>query len=251
MNAELLLRCCYIVSGIVIAIVGIVMPKIKPNRWIGFRLKCTSMYGAGINLGEGLVSGIKAKFTAAYNAGYALGQKAVQGEKDGQASNSPSKLTIQAGKWIGEGLVIGMERMGSSVYKAGSAMGQNAVGSISDSIRTISDAISTDIDSQPTIRPVLDLSDVRAGTSTIGDMLSLGSTVGVRANIGSISSMMNGRTLNATNDDVVYAIDKLRKDLGNVGNTTYNVNGVTYDDGSNVSSAIQSLVRYAKIERRV
>ena len=41
MNAELLLRCCYIVSGIVIAIVGIVMPKTKPNRWIGFRLKCT------------------------------------------------------------------------------------------------------------------------------------------------------------------------------------------------------------------
>lgn len=41
MNAELLLRCCYIVTGIVIAIVGIVMPKTKPNRWIGFRLKCT------------------------------------------------------------------------------------------------------------------------------------------------------------------------------------------------------------------
>lgn len=41
MNAELLLRCCYIVFGIVIAIVGIVMPKTKPNRWIGFRLKCT------------------------------------------------------------------------------------------------------------------------------------------------------------------------------------------------------------------
>ena len=41
MNAELLLRCCYIVFGIVISIVGIVMPKTKPNRWIGFRLKCT------------------------------------------------------------------------------------------------------------------------------------------------------------------------------------------------------------------
>lgn len=41
MNAELLLRCCYIVFGIVISIVGIVMPKTKPNSWIGFRLKCT------------------------------------------------------------------------------------------------------------------------------------------------------------------------------------------------------------------
>ncbi|MBE6405636.1 MAG: SdpI family protein [Lentisphaeria bacterium] len=41
MNAELLLRCCYIFMGLIIVLVGIVMPKSKPNRWIGFRLKCT------------------------------------------------------------------------------------------------------------------------------------------------------------------------------------------------------------------
>ena len=217
----------------------------------GAKSQHASMYGAGINLGEGLVNGIKAKFTAAYSAGYALGQKAVQGEKDGQASKSPSKLTIKAGKWLGEGLVIGMERMGSSVYNAGKSMGQKAIGSISNSIRSISDAINTDIDAQPTIRPVMDLSDVRSGTSAISDMLNLGSTVGVRANIGSISSMMNARSQNGVNADVVSAIDRLNKRMDNLGNTTYQVNGVTYDDGSNVSSAIQSLVRYAKIERRV
>ena len=55
---------------------------------------------------------------------------------------------------------------------------------------------------------------------------------------------------NGVNDDVVYAINKLRKDLGNVGNTTYSINGITYDDGSNISDAIQTLVRAAIVERR-
>jgi hypothetical protein len=217
----------------------------------GAESKEDSMETAGKDLGKGLVKGIEAKYDDAYNAGFKLGQKAVQGEKDGQASNSPSKLTIQAGKWIGEGLVIGMGRMARQVYNAGYGLGDTATNTITSAVSRVADAINTDIDAQPTIRPIMDLSDVRAGTSAIGSMLNMGSTIGVRANIGSISSMMNARSMGATNNDVVSAIDKLRKDLSNVGGTTYNVNGVTYDDGSNVSSAIESLVRYAKIERRV
>ena len=50
---------------------------------------------------------------------------------------------------------------------------------------------------------------------------------------------------------VVSAINKLRKDIGNVGGTTNIVNGVTYDDGSNISNAVEAIVRAARIERRV
>ena len=46
------------------------------------------------------------------------------------------------------------------------------------------------------------------------------------------------------------AINKLRKDLGNIGGDTYVVDGVTYDDGTNVSEAVKTLVRAAKVERR-
>ena len=63
--------------------------------------------------------------------------------------------------------------------------------------------------------------------------------------------MMNQRNQNGVNSDVVSAINKLRKDLGNTrGGDTYNVNGVTYDDGSNISNAVKSIVRAARIERR-
>ena len=70
------------------------------------------------------------------------------------------------------------------------------------------------------------------------------------ANVGSISSMMNGNNQNGTNSDVVSAIEDLKKDLRNVGGTSYNINGITYDDGSTVSRAIREIVRAANIERR-
>ena len=217
----------------------------------GIKSNRSSFVSAGEYLGAGLVEGIKAKYTAAYNAGYKLGQKAAQGEKDGQKSNSPSKLTIQNGKWLGEGLVIGIDKMGRAVYKAGYGMGETATESISKAISTIANVTDMDIDTQPTIRPVLDLSNVKSGASAINGMFNDGSIIRLATNADDVSYMMNKRVQNVGNDEVVLAINKLRKDLSNVGNTTYNIDGVTYDDGSNISDAVRTLVRAAQIERRV
>ena len=209
-----------------------------------------SFYSSGAYLGTGLVIGINSKQTAAYNAGYALGQKAVEGEKDGQQSHSPSKLTIQSGKWLGEGLIIGIKSLGSKVYGAGHNLGDTAATSIRSSITKIVDMIDSDMDVQPTIRPVVDLSGVRSGAGAINSMLGVGSSVGVLANVGAINTMMNRRIQNGGNSEVVSAIEKLRKDLGNVGGTSYNINGVTYDDGSNISEAVKTIVQAARVERR-
>ena len=213
--------------------------------------KKSSFKSAGKDLGNGLVEGIKAKKQAVYDAGYALGQKAVQGEKDGQKSNSPSKLTIKAGKWMGEGLVIGMEKMFSAVYNTGYGLGEGATNSISSAISRIGDIMSSDIDAEPTIRPVLDLSNVTSGVGAISSMLDMDPTIGVLSGARSISSMINN-SQNGTFDDVVDAVDRLGRALNNLpsGDTVY-VDGITYDDGSNISNAIKDIVRAARIERRV
>lgn len=204
---------------------------------------------AGKDLANGLISGINSKKQAVYDAAYALGQKAVQGEKDGQASNSPSKLTIKAGKWFGEGLVIGINRMANSVYSAGHSLGRTAVDSISSTVSRVADAINTDIDTQPTIRPVLDLSEVSAGAGTISSMFSNRPSLGVLSNVGTINAMMNNRQ-NGTNGDVISAINELGKKLGNGSGNTYHIDGITYDDGSNIADAIQTITRAARVERR-
>lgn len=214
-------------------------------------IQYTVFYNQGTYLGAGLVLGIQSKEQAAYDAGYALGQKAAQGEKDGQKSNSPSKLTIQYGKWLGEGLVIGIEKMNKSVYNAGYGMGETATNTISKAVSRISDMMDTSIDSQPTIRPVVDLSNVQSSADTINGMFGINPSIGLLSNVGAIDSMMNASLQNGANDDVVSAINKLNKNLENVGGNSYVIDGITYDDGSNITDAVQSLVRAARVERRV
>ena len=203
---------------------------------------------AGNYLGEGLIEGMNAKKDDVYNAGFELGKAAVRGEKDGQKSKSPSKLTIKAGKWLGEGLVIGMTRMGKAVYNAGYDMGDNAINAVSNAIASISDVINSDVDTQPTIRPVMDLDNVRSGMDTMSRMLGATPSVGVLANVNAISSSMRGGQ-NGTSD-VVSAIKDIGKKLGSSGGDTYQINGITYDDGSNIAEAVKTLVRATKVERR-
>lgn len=207
---------------------------------------------AGKDLVQGLINGLNNndKRTQVYNAAFSLGELAVQGELDGQKSNSPSKATTQAGKWLGEGLIIGIKKIGSKVYGAGKSMGEEATNSISNALNTAINLLNSDMDAQPTIRPVLDLSEVESGAGYLNRLFNNGPSVGVSANLRAISSNMNSKNQNGATDEVVSAINGLRNDLGNVGGNTYNVNGVTYDDGSNLKEAVQAIVRAAKIERR-
>lgn len=213
--------------------------------------KRSAMVSAGKYLGSGLVEGINDKQPAVYKAAFKLGQKAVQGEKDGQKSNSPSKLTIQAGHWFGEGLVIGIEKMGSKVYSAGYTAGDTAVQAMSGAISRISDIVNGDIDAQPTIRPVVDLSNVKSSAGAINSLFGATQSIGTYANISAINSMMNKRNQNDVNSDIIDAINKLRKDVSNIEANSYNFGDITYDDGSGISDAVRTLINAAKIERRM
>ena len=67
-----------------------------------------------------------------------------------------------------------------------------------------------------------------------------------------MNSAIDRRRQNGTEDRVVSSIDKLRKELNDgLSRPSYTINGITYDNGSEVADAIQTLVRAAKIERRV
>lgn len=209
----------------------------------------TSFYMNGINLGRGLVLGMNAMQQSAYNSGYALGQAAVRGEKDGQKSHSPSKLTIQAGKWLGEGLIIGMNAMESKTYGAGKSMGETAFDSIRSALSGMNDIIDSDMDTTPTIRPVLDLTNVKATAGKLNGLFTDPAFTPL-ANLRAIGNISARNNQNGNSDEVVRAINRLGKSLNNVGNTYNSINSVTYDNGSEISNAVETLVRAATVGRR-
>lgn len=213
-----------------------------------FRARYSSFYSAGSYCGQGFANGISYNTFRVTAAGKELAAAALKAAKKELGIESPSREFMQVGEYAGEGLVIGLDSYGSDVYKAGFGMGELANSGITKAIRNISETVTDNIDANPTIRPVMDLSDVRSGVRTLNGMIGSGSTIGA---VGTISTMMSRRGQNGVESEVVSAINKLRKDLGNVGNTTYSINGITYDNGSEIAGAMQTIVRAARQERRV
>ena len=113
----------------------------------------------------------------------------------------------------------------------------------------INRAINEGMEIKPVVKPVLDLSNVRQGASLIPSLLNTQPSLGTLSNVGYISANMNRNSQNG-NSDVVAAIDKLRESLGDIGNDTYNINGITYNDDSAIADAIKTIIRAINIERR-
>lgn len=209
-----------------------------------------SFYSAGGYVVQGFANGIEDKSYLVSNAVSNMATKyAVQVTMKKLQIHSPSRVAEKLGGYYDMGFARGVNKFAGYVSKAVSGMSNDAVTGLKDSINSVYNSIQNGIDATPVIRPVIDLSDVRSGVSSIGSMF--GSQYELATSVGSISAMMNGRALQATNDDVVSALSKLRKDIANIQGNTYNIDGITYDDGSNVASAIETLVRAARVERRV
>jgi tape measure domain-containing protein len=210
----------------------------------------SSFYDAGKYLVEGFASGITETTWKAEAEAAAMAQAAAKAAKKELKEHSPSKVFHQIGDYAGQGFVNALIDYGDKSYTASSKMALSAKKGLSDSISKIKDVIGSDIDARPTIRPVLDLSDLRTGVNAVNGLFNTRESLGVVANVGAINARMNRNIQNGTNGEVVSAINQLRKDLGeNVGNV-YNIDGVTYDDGSNISEAVKELVRAARVERR-
>jgi hypothetical protein len=213
------------------------------------RASYSQFYGAGSYLVTGFANGISANAYKAAAKARAMANAAERAAKAALDEHSPSRVFYEIGAYAGQGFVNAFADYESIAFGAGSGVAKSATRGLTAAASKISDILDRDMDTQPVIRPVLDLSNIQAGAGAIGGMLG-GGSVGFSA-VGSINTMMNRRGQNGGNGDVVSAIDKLRKDLGNVGNTSYTINGITYDRGSELDDAFRTIVRYATIEGRV
>lgn len=225
---------------------GELVDKIKT----GIKDGIAGLKQAGKDAIQGFIDGITAKLKAAADAAKSVGKAALDGIKNLLGIKSPSREFMEVGSFSGEGLINGLKSYSGKVENTAADLGSSALDSVKTAVSGLADAISGDIETQPTIRPVLDLSDVRSGANTIGSLLNGEHTMGVMTNVGAISSTMSHIGQNGSNGDVVSAINKLRQDIGKVSGTSYNINGITYDDGSNMANAIATIVREARMERR-
>ena len=205
----------------------------------------------GMNLASSFAAGISANAYMAAARARAMAKAAAEAAEDELDINSPSKVFRAIGKSVPEGFAQGIDRLGYVVNASSTDMAKSAVSNVKDAISRMSDVINSDIDSQPTIRPVLDLSNVKSGASTIDNMLTNSGALSLNTNsaVGLTTSLR--RIQNGNNsDEIVSAMKGLRKDIANMPRNNYNLNGIEYSEGDDVAEALKTIVRAAKVERR-
>ena len=208
----------------------------------------TSFHTAGSYLVSGFANGISANTYRAAAKARAMAAAAAEAAKEELDEHSPSRVGYEIGDFFGIAFVNAIGDYTKKAYDASAEMAGSAKNGLRNSISNIDAAFGED-GLSPVVRPVLDLSDIRSGAGAISSLFGVES-IGL-STAGSISTMMSRRGQNGGTTEVVSAIDKLRKDLGNVGNTSYTINGITYDRGSELDDAFRTIVRYATIEGRV
>lgn len=209
------------------------------------------MYNAGYYCVQGFIDGINNYIYLAKEAGRKLGNAVNDGIREAMIINSPAKATIEDGEYVGEGYVIGVLKYVDAAKKAGVAIASATATSLEETINGISETIRSidlDIDSQPTITPILDLSQVSSGVGLLNNMFGFNPSIGVLNKASSISSIMN-KNQNG-DDEVLKAINTLNDTMKNAPRNTYSIGDITYSEGDEISEAIKTLIRVTKIEGR-
>lgn len=209
----------------------------------------SKFYDAGRYLVAGFANGIRDNIYLAQRAAIVLADNTESAARSRLRINSPSKVFRKIGAGVPEGFAQGIERFSYLGTMAVNDMSNDVIDSASKVLSNVTAALTDDVNTQPMIRPIVDLSNVESSSDAISNMLAMDPTVSAFSNVHSISAMMN-RNQNGVNDDVVSAIKDLGKTIGKASGDTYQINGITYDSGSEVSDAIQTLIRASIIEGR-
>ncbi len=206
-----------------------------------------AFYSAGANLVDGFANGINANMYKVAAKASAMASAAKEAAQSALKIHSPSRVFYGIGDYTGQGFVNALNDYAPTAYNSGSELADNARLGLTNALSQIQDTLDSDV--QPTIRPILDLTDVKAGAASISTMFGSGVSVGTMSNIKAINSMMDGYNQNGSNADVIAAINELGTKLDNAGDS-YVVNGITYDDGSTMANAVKDIIREARVERR-
>jgi tape measure domain-containing protein len=149
----------------------------------------TDFETAGSQVIAGFVKGIKDGFKDVIAAGGELASAALTAAKNILEQKSPSKAFERIGKYSVMGFVQGLSNL-AGVVETTKKMGTIVMSALSGSVGNISDIIQGEVGLNPTIRPVLDLTDVHDGlNSTFGQ--TQGFTLATaNQNVSSISRTM-------------------------------------------------------------
>jgi tape measure domain-containing protein len=189
--------CSNLISAIVEAITDL-MPKIVD---------------VGKNIIKGFTKGFSSMGSTLVNAAKGVVGDAVEGVKKFLGIHSPSRVFAEIGKYSVLGFAGGLDKFGSLASDSANNVGNTAMNSLSNAMSKIYDSVNGNIDMNPTIRPVLDLSNVTSGIGTINSIFSNTKGMSIDGSTIKASYISRGMDKNTNNIQNKSAISQTSKDI--------------------------------------
>lgn len=164
------------------------------------RNEYSSFSDAGSYLVDGLANGIQKNTYKAVEQARQLAQQVENATSTVLKINSPSKVFYGLGNYTVLGFANGIEENARLVENSSETMANTAIDNVRTTISKLTDAIDGSLDTQPTIRPVLDLSSVRSEASALSTMFSRNQALSISAGMKRDVSdeTQSGRTTSGT-----------------------------------------------------
>lgn len=135
-----------------------------------------SYYGqfqnAGSYLAAGVANGISANSASASMAAKKMAGNAAKASAKRLDEHSPSRVGYKIGDYFGIGFTNGITDNIRNAGLSSDALAESATTGLSNAISKIATLIDSGIDTNPTIRPVLDLTEIQNGSAAIADLMS-------------------------------------------------------------------------------
>lgn len=121
---------------------------------------------------DGMTGGLFSGASRVIGAAADMAGRALSAAKNALGIASPSKEFTKVGAWSSEGMANGITKNASMVDAASEEVAKGAIATMQKSLRGMKEAVATDMQLTPTIKPILDLSSIKKDSNLIGGMLN-------------------------------------------------------------------------------
>ena len=150
---------------------------------------------AGAYLVEGFADGISENTYRAEAKARAMARAAAEAAEDELDEHSPSRVGYHIGDFFGLGFVNAIGTYAVKAYNASADMAKSAKTGLGNAIAKVKDMIDNGVDTQPMIRPILDLSDIEEKSHRLNTLFSRSQALTVSTGIAAL------RERNLQNED--------------------------------------------------
>ncbi len=171
--------------------------ELAKNGYDSIRGKWQGYYDAGVYVIQRFIDGMNSKYDDLAAAASALSSLTLGTMSGVLEEASPSRATFKIGAYATEGFILGVNSYADQVNESTSNLGYIAANNLRNAILAISEGVETDLNMDPTIRPVLDLSRVTPQAQRINAMFSRNLAIKANADVqrAGIITDSNGTTV--------------------------------------------------------